>query len=71
MSDGDALADPLVGGRLHDRGDAVILQTLDERVLVDGRVPGGILAGAALPNPEVGRGGGELAGIGTTAGCGF
>ena len=68
---GDVFADALVGGGLHDGGDAVFLEALDEGVLVGGGVVGGILAGTALPDPEVGPGGGELGGVGAAAGFGF
>jgi hypothetical protein len=43
----------------------------DEAVLVGAGVLGGVLAGAALPDPEVGPGGGELGGVGASAGFGF
>ena len=71
VAGGDFFADALVGGGLHDGGDAVFLEALDEAVLVVAGVFGGVLAGAALPDPEVGPGGGELGGVGASAGFGF
>jgi hypothetical protein len=71
VAGGDFFADALVGGGLHDGGDAVFLEALDEAVLVGAGVVGGILAGTALPDPEMRPSGGELAGIGASAGFGF
>lgn len=50
----------MVGGGLHDGGEAVLLEALDEGVFMIACVTGGIGAGAALPDPEVGPHEGEL-----------
>ncbi len=52
---------------MHDGGEAVCLEALDQGVLVIAGVAGGIDAGAALPDPEVGPKGGELAGADSAA----
>ena len=56
----DRLADPFVGWRLHDSGEPLLLQTLDQLILAFGGVDEGVAARCPLPDPEVGPAGAEF-----------
>jgi hypothetical protein len=57
---GDLAADLLVGRGLHDGGESVLLEALDEVGAVGGGVGAGVLAGGALPDPEMRPAGGQI-----------